>query len=65
MKATFNCDLYKCLLLVGDYGCGKTTLIRIFGEMYGTLFQKNVTFMSSIEIVDNIRTHSLRAGQVA
>ena len=51
----FKGDLYKGFLLVGDYGCGKTTLSRIFGEIYGLAFNKNVTFLSSIELVEQMQ----------
>jgi DNA replication protein DnaC len=51
----FNGDINKGIMLVGGFGTGKTTLIRVFGEMFSMFFNKNVTFISSQEVCEVVK----------
>jgi len=51
----FQGDLYKGIMLVGGFGSGKTTLIKIFSEIYGYLNNRIFSCISAIQLSEIIK----------
>lgn len=51
----FKGNLHKGIMLVGGFGGGKTTLIRLLSELYGRLNNRVFTFISAIELTEIIK----------